>query len=110
MTKRNRVYSSYTKQSMSVFSDLIQVARKSMKWSEVELAERAGISRATVRKIEKGNPGTELGLYFEVATLLGVPLLNSDNAMKNASRELDLRLALLPKRVSSASIELFDDF
>ena len=110
MTKRKRVYSSYTKRSISVFSDMIQVARKSKRWSETELAERAGISRATVREIEKGNPSTELGLYFEVATLLGIPLLNSDNAMKSAAKELDLRLALLPKRVSSKTAELFDDF
>lgn len=107
---KNRIYSSYTRQSMSVFSNLIKVSRKTRKWSEAELAERAGISRATVREIEKGNPSTELGLYFEVATLLGIPLLGSSEEMKGISRELDLRLALLPKRISNKSVEVFDDF
>jgi len=108
---QKRVYSRRAIQAMQLFAGLIKTARKKQRWSEVELAERAGISRLTVRKIERGNPGTELGLYFEVATLLGIPLFAADsNKLTTIAHELDLQLALLPKRIDKESGEVFDEF
>ena len=109
--KQNRIYSRYAVQAMQLFAELIKVARKKQRWSEAELAERAGISRLTVRKIEQGNPGTEMGLYFEVATLLGIPLFAADsNKLTAIAHELDMQLALLPKRIDKESDEVFDEF
>lgn len=108
---RNRTYSRYALQAMQVFAGLIKTARKKHRWTEAELAERAGISHLTVRKIEQGNPGTELGLYFEVATLLGIPLFAPDGDKLTAiAHQLDLHLALLPKRIDKQSAEVFDEF
>lgn len=108
---QNRTYSRYAMQAMQVFSELIKTARKKQRWSEAELAERAGISRLTVRKIEQGNPGTELGLYFEVAALLGIPLFAADsNKLTAIAHELEMQLALLPKRIDKESDEVFDEF
>lgn len=108
---QNRTYSKYAMQAMQVFAELIKAARKMQRWSEAELAERAGVSRLTVRRIEQGNPGTELGLYFEVATLLGIPLFAADNNKLAAiSHELGMQLALLPKRIDKESGEVFDEF
>jgi hypothetical protein len=45
------------------------------KWSEANLAERAGISRATLQKIEAGAMSPAIGLVFEVATLAGSALV-----------------------------------
>lgn len=56
----------------------IRLGRKQRRWSEHELAERAGIARATLQKIEKGDPGCAIGLVFEVATLVGVTLFDGD--------------------------------
>lgn len=108
---QNRIYSRHTMQAIQLFAALIKTARKKQRWSEAELAERAGISRLTVRKIEQGNPGTELGLYFEVATLLGIPLFSADsNKLAAIVHELDMQLALLPKRIDKESSEVFDEF
>lgn len=38
------------------------------------LSKRAGISRRTLQKIERGDPKCEIGLVFEVANLVGVNL------------------------------------
>lgn len=96
---------------MRLLASQIQLARKEQRWSEAELAERAGVSRSTIRGIENGNPATAIGLYFEVATLLGVPLFESDGRkLADAQERLDLRLALLPKRIDRDREEVFDDF
>lgn len=111
MAKLRRNYSSRTIQALKVFALQIQVARKQRGWSEAELAERVGTSRPTIRQIEQGNPATGLGLYFEVATLLGIPLLAEDEAaLKSSEDRLGLQLALLPKRITKDEGGVFDDF
>ena len=106
-----RVYSSATRQALKLFASQIRVARKKRNWSEAELAKRAGTTRPTIRKIEQGNPGTEIGLYFEVATLLGI-FLYTPNSMRlvQEQQKLDLELSLLPKRIDQDDDEVFDDF
>lgn len=111
MAKLKRNYSSRTMHALKIFALQIQVARKQHGWSEAELAERVGASRPTIRQIEQGNPATGLGLYFEVATLLGLPLFAEDEAaLKSSEDRLGLQLALLPKRISKDEGEVFDDF
>ena len=111
MAKLKRNYSGRTMQALKVFALQIQVARKEHGWSEAELAERVGTSRPTIRQIEQGNPATGLGLYFEVATLLGLPLLAEDETELKANEDrLNLQLALLPKRITRDEGEVFDDF
>ena len=111
MAKTSRTYSSQTLQAIKVFATQIQIARKKHRWSEAELAERAGTTRPTIRRIEQGSPSTELGLYFEIANLLGIPLFDADNQRLSAIQgNLNLQLAVLPKRVSADNSEIFDDF
>lgn len=111
MGKKIRTYSSRTSQAIRLLGSLIKAARKRKKWSESELAERCGSTRTTVRKIEQGNPGTEIGLYFEIANLLGIPLLADDsNDLSEMQSRTDLELSVLPKRVRKGSEEVFDDF
>jgi transcriptional regulator with XRE-family HTH domain len=111
MSKKTRNYSSYTEKAIKVFASQIKAARKKQRWSEAELAERAGTSRPTIRKIEQGNPTTELGLYFEAASLLGIPLFGADKQKLTSIQEkLDLQLALLPKRIDKDTEDVFDDF
>jgi transcriptional regulator with XRE-family HTH domain len=111
MGRNKRTYSKRTQQAINVFATQIKVARKKQQWSEAELAERAGTSRPTIRKIEQGNPATELGLYFEIAGLLGIPLFDDDEQrLTTLQNTLDLQLALLPKRIDIDTKEVFDDF
>ena len=111
MGKKIRTYSSRTSQALRLLASLIKAARKRKGWSESELAERCGTTRMTVRKIEQGNPGTEIGLYFEIANLLGIPLLAEDSVeLSEIQRRTDLELSVLPKRVRKGSEDVFDDF
>ena len=111
MSKTSRIYSENTLQAIKLFASLIKRARKKHGWSVAELAERAGTSRSTMRRVEEGSAVTELGLYFEIANLLGIPLFSVENhEMTGIQERLDLELALLPKRIDSKIGEVFDDF
>jgi len=111
MGKKIRTYSSRASQALRLLASLIKAARKRKGWSESELAERCHTSRATIRKIEQGSPGTEIGLYFEIANLLGIPLLAEDSGdLSEIQKRVDLELSVLPKRVRKSSEEVFDDF
>jgi len=45
--------------------------RKLLGYTTTQVAERAGISRPTLRKIEHGDPGVALGSMLAVARVLG---------------------------------------
>jgi len=49
------------------------------------IAERAGISRATLWKVEKGDAGVAIGIYAKVLAAIGLPnditLLAKDDAL-----------------------------
>jgi ribosome-binding protein aMBF1 (putative translation factor) len=108
---KNRTYSNRTSQALRLFASLIKTARKRKGWSESELAERCGSTRATVRKMEQGYPGTEIGSYFEVANLLDIPLFAEDDShLSEIQKRVDLELSVLPKRIRKGSGEVFDDF
>jgi transcriptional regulator with XRE-family HTH domain len=106
-----RVYSRLNLRALASLGKEIRLARKERRWTLSELAERAGISRATLQKIEKGDPRCEVGLVFEVAILVGIPLLESDTSSGAAHlKHVDDKLALLPKRVRKNAKVPHDDF
>lgn len=106
-----RTYSKYAREALSLLGKQIRLGRKQRRWSEHELAERAGIARATLQKIEKGDPGCAIGLVFEVAVLVGVPLFEADlPGLVRQHARLDDKLALLPKAVRSPATAVDDDF
>lgn len=74
-----------------------------------EAAERAGISRTTLSKIESGEMGSEIGLVFEVAAIVGVRLFGTEDPAP-ISDLVSGRLALLPRRVHPDKAKVIDDF
>ncbi|MFC7335152.1 helix-turn-helix transcriptional regulator [Rhodocista pekingensis] len=96
-----RSYSRGTNVAARLLGEQVRVARRERRWSEADLAERIGVSRATLQKIEKGDPSVTLGIAFEACTILGIPLLGADDTDAQAlhSRHIADRLALLPKRI-----------
>jgi transcriptional regulator with XRE-family HTH domain len=50
----------------------IQLARIRRQLSAEQVAERAGIGRSTLHKIEKGNPGVAIGNILQVLFVLGL--------------------------------------
>jgi transcriptional regulator with XRE-family HTH domain len=86
-------------------------ARRARRWAAAELAERAGVSRHTVRAAEHGAPSVAIGTVFELATLVGIELLGVDRADLPALLERGRdRLALLPSRVRQPTTPVKDEF
>jgi DNA-binding XRE family transcriptional regulator len=108
---RTRTYSRVTKEATELFGKLIRLGRKERKMTENELAGRAGISRATLQKIERGDLKCEVGLVFEVATLVGVKLFAAEDSQTVALHlgRINDKLALLPQSVRT-SVKVDDDF
>ena len=106
-----RSYSKYARDAACLLGQQIKLARKKRKWSEANLAERAGIARATLQKIEAGEMSSTIGLVFEVAALVSVPLFEQDRQRLSSSIELtQSKLALLPKRIREKTKAVDDDF
>jgi len=109
--KRKRSYSRVTRQALSILGKLIRIGRMERGMTAQELADRAGISRTTLYKIEKGAAGPEIGAVFEVALLAGVRLFEADDtALRIENARLEEKLVLLPKRVRPSRTEVDDDF
>lgn len=97
---RARTYSRYTRQALSLLGMLVRAGRVEQRMTAQELAERAGISRDFLYRIEKGDPRAELGVAFEVAAIVGVPLFAPDlPGLEARGQAAADRLALLPKAV-----------
>jgi hypothetical protein len=63
-------------------------------------AQRASISRTTLVKIEKGNPGVAIGLYATVLFVMGMVERLADLAdPKNDSLGIQLEEENLPQRI-----------
>ncbi len=108
---QKRAYSHYTKDAVVLLGKLIRLARKDRRMTEHDLADRAGIARGTLQKIEKGNLKCEIGIFFEVATLVGIKLFDSDNsALSMHIDRIDDKIALLPKSIRKNQSTLYDDF
>lgn len=108
---KQRTYSKYAKEAAFLLGQQIKLGRKNRKWSEQNLANRAGISRATLQKIESGELSPSIGLVFEVATLVGVPLFEQDSRALATSIDLtQSKIALLPKRIKNKTKTVDDDF
>lgn len=109
--KRKRSYSRVTRQALSLLGKLVRVGRTERGMTAQELADRAGISRTTLYKIEKGEPCPEIGTVFELAAIVGVRLFEYDErALQTHNARLDEKLTLLPKSVRQSRTEVDDDF
>lgn len=106
-----RTYSRYSRDAAALLGALIREARYECKLTAQELADRAGISRGLLQRIEKGNLKCEIGAVFEVATIVGVRLFDADERtlMRHLGQTRE-KLALLPKSVRRKSKAVRDDF
>jgi len=75
-------------------------ARRRRRIPAAVLAERASISRTTLVKVEKGDPGVSIGIYAKVLFVLGmVDRLGELADIRHDERGLELEEEQLPKRV-----------
>jgi transcriptional regulator with XRE-family HTH domain len=112
MAKPNtRPYSRYGLEAAELLGQLIHDARIERGLTVAEAAERAGISRGLVHRIENGETGCSIGAAFELAAIVGVPLFEAEPS--TLTRYLETarnKLTLLPKRVRKSMMVVKDDF
>lgn len=111
MARQKRTYARYTLESTALLGKLIRHGRKQRQMTEQELADRVGIARSTLQRVERGDPKVEIGIMFEAASLVGVKLFESDEKRVQAhSARMDDRLALLPKHIYKSGKKVIDEF
>lgn len=104
-----RTYSRYSLEAITLLAGLIRAARKERGMTAQEVADRAGISRSLLQRIEKGDPKCELGATFEVATIVGIRLFDAEaTTLTRHIRQTEDKLALLPKSVRT-KVRVADD-
>ncbi|WP_298128875.1 helix-turn-helix transcriptional regulator [Ferrovum sp.] len=90
--------SKYANEALFLLGASIRAARIQKRWSEQELADRMGVSRPLVSRIEGGYPGTSIGAVFEAAALVGVSLFEgTPQAIMGHTARVAEKLALLPQ-------------
>lgn len=78
----------------------IRDARRRRRISTTIMAERASISRTTLNKVEKGDPGVAMGNYAQVLFVLGLAERLSDLAdVRTDTLGLELEAERLPQRI-----------
>ena len=111
MPKTNRHISPYAADAAIRLGQLIRQGRIDRHMTVVRLAERAGVSRGLMQRIEAGDPGCTIGAVFEAAAIVGVRLF--DAGQVTMSRDVETHrqmMALLPKAIRSHRTEPDDDF
>ena len=71
MNKRGVTVSPKTAEILEQMGEQIKLARLRRRLSTELVAERAGISRATLWNVEKGSPSVAIGIYASVLHALG---------------------------------------
>lgn len=107
----NKSYSRYAREAAELLGLLIRNARIERRLTVTELAERAGVSRGLVNRVEKGEPGCTLGTAFELAAIVGVRLFDAEptTLTRHLAAAKD-KLSLLPQYARPSTREAKDDF
>lgn len=104
------ILSTQTNEILRLMGAMVDVGRKQKGWPERELANRAQISRNTVRKVLNGDPTVSSGVMFECAYLVGIDLLGDARTRRQESLRIQGVLELLPERSRKKSGVINDDF
>lgn len=104
-------YLKYSRDAVTFLGQQIKLERKKRKLSESDFAERSGIARSTLQRIEKGDPSVEIGTVFNVAHIAGIKLFATESNFTSLLNQASDKLALLPKRIHNKNKkEVFDEF
>jgi transcriptional regulator with XRE-family HTH domain len=106
-----RSYSRYAREAAELLGLLIHNARVERELTVADVAERAGVSRGLVNRIEKGDMGCSIGAAFELAAIVGLRLFEAEPT--TLTRHLSMardKLTLLPKAVRTGTKRVKDEF
>ena len=86
---------------LQTLGETIRLARLRRDLSSEQVSERAGISRNTLIKIERGDEGVAIGMYFRVLIVLGLQddllLIARDDVLGRKLQDIGLTT---PRRAS----------
>lgn len=109
--RSNRTYSRQNLEGLELLARAIRVGRIERKMSAQELADRAGISRSLLQRIENADPTCAIGAVFEAASIAGVSLFESEpDRLQTHRAVLTEKLSLLPQRPRKSKRVIHDDF
>jgi transcriptional regulator with XRE-family HTH domain len=83
-------------EALELLGSAIRANRIRKRWSSEELAERVGVSRATISKVEHGDATVAIGTYFEAALLVGIDLFGDGASRHRMVANKRDELVLLP--------------
>jgi len=69
---RSAVVFPKNKKVLAQLGENIKLARRRRGYTQVLISERTGLSRLTIRRIERGKPGVSIGHYVSVLGVLGL--------------------------------------
>lgn len=106
-----RTYSRYGREAVKLLGLTIRQGRIERRLTLDELAERAGVSRGLVQRVERGDMGCAIGAAFEMAAIVGVQLFGADQSLLTLHvAAAEKTLTLLPQWSRPLSREVKDDF
>ena len=107
----NRSYSRYAREAAELLGLMIRSARIERELTVADVAERAGVSRGLVQRIERGEMGSSIGAAFEVAAIVGLHLFEAEptTLTRHVAAARD-KLVLLPQAVRTGTTKVEDDF
>ncbi len=103
--------SKITHVALKTLGELIRAGRTERGFSQFNLAQRLNVSRYSVMAIERGDPKVAIGVVFEAAVIVGVPLFAEDKQeLQKLERTLTSIYSVLPKRVRVKNEPIDDNF
>lgn len=92
-----KVVAPVARHAVALLGTEVRAGRLERGWSIRELAERVGVSTATIVKVERGDLGVAVGTVMDCAALTGVPLFYDDASRVELEAER-ARAAVLGRR------------
>jgi transcriptional regulator with XRE-family HTH domain len=97
------------KRQLAALGERLHLARLRRRYSSAAVAQRTGITRSTLYRVEKGDPGVSLGIYASVIRVLGLQDdldgLARDDALGRKLQDLDLLPGKIAPRQQQAPIK-----
>lgn len=108
MPRRPPVVFPQEQRLLSQLGERLKLARMRRKLSNAVVAQRAGISRTSLYKVEAGEPGATMGTYLRVMAALGletdIDALAADDRVGRKLQDLALEAPMSAPRRSRKAI------